>query len=131
MTDKLLPTTLVGSYVQPEWLVDRSNLKGRLPPPLALLLQLFPAPRLSTKPQALTSCTWTLLAFFSCLEAGPTSSMLPHFWRQASRSWLRMKSFMSFHPSLRGFFFCVTQITDHVWPRRPCVRKHFLKDSEP
>ena len=32
MTDKLLPTTLVGSYVQPEWLVDRSNLKGRLPP---------------------------------------------------------------------------------------------------
>lgn len=32
MTDKLLPTTVVGSYVQPEWLVDRSNLKGRLPP---------------------------------------------------------------------------------------------------
>lgn len=32
MTDKLLPTTVVGSYVQPEWLVDRDNLKGRLPP---------------------------------------------------------------------------------------------------
>jgi 5-methyltetrahydropteroyltriglutamate--homocysteine methyltransferase len=32
MTDKLLPTTVVGSYVQPEWLVDRNNLKGRLPP---------------------------------------------------------------------------------------------------
>lgn len=32
MTDKLLPTTVVGSYVQPEWLVDRANLKGRLPP---------------------------------------------------------------------------------------------------
>jgi 5-methyltetrahydropteroyltriglutamate--homocysteine methyltransferase len=28
----LLPTTVVGSYVQPEWLVDRSNLKSRLPP---------------------------------------------------------------------------------------------------
>jgi 5-methyltetrahydropteroyltriglutamate--homocysteine methyltransferase len=28
----LLPTTVVGSYVQPDWLVDRSNLKGRLPP---------------------------------------------------------------------------------------------------
>ncbi|MBS2020214.1 MAG: cobalamin-independent methionine synthase II family protein [Deltaproteobacteria bacterium] len=28
----LLPTTVVGSYVQPEWLVDRSNLKRRLPP---------------------------------------------------------------------------------------------------
>jgi 5-methyltetrahydropteroyltriglutamate--homocysteine methyltransferase len=28
----LLPTTVVGSYVQPEWLVDRDNLKSRLPP---------------------------------------------------------------------------------------------------
>lgn len=28
----ILPTTVVGSYVQPEWLVDRSNLKKRLPP---------------------------------------------------------------------------------------------------
>lgn len=28
----LLPTTVVGSYVQPGWLVDRKNLKGRLPP---------------------------------------------------------------------------------------------------
>ena len=32
MIDKILPTTVVGSYVQPEWLVDRDNLKGRLPP---------------------------------------------------------------------------------------------------
>jgi 5-methyltetrahydropteroyltriglutamate--homocysteine methyltransferase len=32
MADKLLPTTVVGSYVQPDWLVDRANLKGRLPP---------------------------------------------------------------------------------------------------
>jgi 5-methyltetrahydropteroyltriglutamate--homocysteine methyltransferase len=28
----LLPTTVVGSYVQPEWLVDRANLGSRLPP---------------------------------------------------------------------------------------------------
>jgi 5-methyltetrahydropteroyltriglutamate--homocysteine methyltransferase len=28
----LLPTTVVGSYVQPEWLVDRKNLGSRLPP---------------------------------------------------------------------------------------------------
>lgn len=28
----ILPTTVVGSYVQPEWLVDRSNLAKRLPP---------------------------------------------------------------------------------------------------
>ena len=32
MTEKILPTTVVGSYVQPDWLVNRDNLKGRLPP---------------------------------------------------------------------------------------------------
>ena len=30
--DLLFPTTLVGSYPQPEWLIDRSKLAGRLPP---------------------------------------------------------------------------------------------------
>lgn len=28
----LLPTQLVGSYAQPEWLIDRKNLAGRFPP---------------------------------------------------------------------------------------------------
>ncbi|AEA25053.1 Methionine synthase vitamin-B12 independent [Pseudonocardia dioxanivorans CB1190] len=28
----LLPTSLVGSYVQPDWLIDRDKLSGRLPP---------------------------------------------------------------------------------------------------
>jgi 5-methyltetrahydropteroyltriglutamate--homocysteine methyltransferase len=28
----LLPTTVVGSYPQPDWLLDRDNLKGRFPP---------------------------------------------------------------------------------------------------
>jgi 5-methyltetrahydropteroyltriglutamate--homocysteine methyltransferase len=28
----LLPTSLVGSYPQPDWLVDRENLRGRFPP---------------------------------------------------------------------------------------------------
>ena len=28
----LFPTTLVGSYPQPEWLIDREKLAGRLPP---------------------------------------------------------------------------------------------------
>ncbi len=32
MGETLLPTTVVGSYVQPDWLIDRQNLKGRLPP---------------------------------------------------------------------------------------------------
>ncbi|MFL5702885.1 MAG: 5-methyltetrahydropteroyltriglutamate--homocysteine methyltransferase, partial [Ktedonobacteraceae bacterium] len=31
MTERLL-TTVVGSYPQPEWLVDRKNLQNRLPP---------------------------------------------------------------------------------------------------
>jgi 5-methyltetrahydropteroyltriglutamate--homocysteine methyltransferase len=29
---KLLPTTLVGSYPQPDWLIDRQKLAGRFPP---------------------------------------------------------------------------------------------------
>ena len=32
MNDVLLPTSLVGSYAQPEWLIDRKNLVGRFPP---------------------------------------------------------------------------------------------------
>ena len=28
----LFPTMLVGSYAQPEWLIDRANLAGRFPP---------------------------------------------------------------------------------------------------
>src|SRR3546814_5905131 len=32
MANTLLPTTVVGSYAQPDWLIDRDGLKGRLPP---------------------------------------------------------------------------------------------------
>jgi len=32
MKSVLLPTTLVGSYAQPDWLIDRTKLAGRLPP---------------------------------------------------------------------------------------------------
>src|SRR3974390_2510177 len=32
MTDVLLPTSLVGSYAQPDWLIDRQKLAGRFPP---------------------------------------------------------------------------------------------------
>jgi 5-methyltetrahydropteroyltriglutamate--homocysteine methyltransferase len=28
----LLPTSLVGSYAQPDWLIDKDNLRGRFPP---------------------------------------------------------------------------------------------------
>jgi 5-methyltetrahydropteroyltriglutamate--homocysteine methyltransferase len=32
MTNVLLPTSLVGSYAQPDWLIDREKLAGRFPP---------------------------------------------------------------------------------------------------
>ena len=32
MTNVLLPTSLVGSYGQPDWLIDRKKLAGRFPP---------------------------------------------------------------------------------------------------
>jgi len=32
MTTELLPTSLVGSYPQPDWLIDRKKLAGRFPP---------------------------------------------------------------------------------------------------
>src|SRR5271170_2119956 len=32
MAEKILPTTVVGSYPQPDWLIDRDNLRSRLPP---------------------------------------------------------------------------------------------------
>src|ERR1700682_6392938 len=32
MMKKLFPTTLVGSYPQPDWLIDRPKLAGRFPP---------------------------------------------------------------------------------------------------
>src|SRR5215475_8883630 len=43
----LFPTTLVGSYPQPEWLIDRQRLAGRFPPRVrALELWRVPQPRL-------------------------------------------------------------------------------------
>ena len=27
-----IPTSLVGSYAQPDWLIDREKLRGRFPP---------------------------------------------------------------------------------------------------
>jgi len=44
----LLPTTLVGSYAQPEWLIDRAKLAGRFPPRVrALELWRIPEPYLA------------------------------------------------------------------------------------
>ncbi|HEY5700513.1 MAG TPA: cobalamin-independent methionine synthase II family protein [Gammaproteobacteria bacterium] len=44
----LFPTTLVGSFPQPEWLIDRAKLAGRFPPRTrALELWRIPEPRLA------------------------------------------------------------------------------------
>jgi 5-methyltetrahydropteroyltriglutamate--homocysteine methyltransferase len=44
----LFPTTLVGSYPQPDWLIDRAKLAGRFPPRVrALELWRIPAPFLA------------------------------------------------------------------------------------
>lgn len=40
----LLPTSLVGSYAQPEWLIDRKKLAGRFPPRVRALELWRPAP---------------------------------------------------------------------------------------
>jgi len=32
MSEKLFPCTIVGSYAQPDWLMDKEKLKGRFPP---------------------------------------------------------------------------------------------------
>ena len=36
MSKTVLPTTLVGSYAQPDWLIDKSRLGQRLPPRVIL-----------------------------------------------------------------------------------------------
>jgi 5-methyltetrahydropteroyltriglutamate--homocysteine methyltransferase len=44
----LFPTTIVGSYPQPEWLIDRAKLAGRFPPRVrALELWRLPEPYLA------------------------------------------------------------------------------------
>lgn len=44
MAEKLLPTSLVGSYAQPDWLIDRARLKDRFPPRVRALELWRPAP---------------------------------------------------------------------------------------
>ena len=53
--ERLLPTTVVGSYPQPEWLVDRAMLGSRLPPRTrALEIWRVPAPLLEQAQDAAT-----------------------------------------------------------------------------
>ena len=41
----LFPTTLVGSFPQPEWLIDRAKLAGRFPPRVRAAELWRPAPQ--------------------------------------------------------------------------------------
>jgi 5-methyltetrahydropteroyltriglutamate--homocysteine methyltransferase len=62
----LFPTTLVGSYPQPEWLIDRKKLAGRFPPRVrAKELWRIPEPLLA---EAQDDATW--LAIRAQEEAG-------------------------------------------------------------
>jgi len=62
----LLPTTIVGSYPQPEWLIDREGLKSRLPPRVrAQELWRIPAEHLADAQEAAT-----LLAISDQQKAG-------------------------------------------------------------
>src|SRR3982751_3911 len=62
----LFPTTIVGSYPQPEWLIDRQKLAGRFPPRVrATELWRVPAPYLAEAQDDAT-----VLAIRSQEEAG-------------------------------------------------------------
>src|SRR3982750_3107203 len=63
----LFPTTLVGSYPQPEWLIDRGKLAGRFPPRVrAKELWRIPEPWLAEAQDDAT-----LIAIRAQEEAGP------------------------------------------------------------
>src|ERR1051325_8439845 len=47
----LFPTTIVGSYPQPEWLIDRKKLAGRFPPRVRALELWRVAPELLAEAQ--------------------------------------------------------------------------------
>jgi 5-methyltetrahydropteroyltriglutamate--homocysteine methyltransferase len=62
----LLPTMLVGSYAQPDWLIDRERLDARLPPRVrARELWRVPAERLDEAQRDAT-----LVALFDQIRAG-------------------------------------------------------------
>ena len=62
----LFPTTLVGSYPQPEWLIDRAKLAGRFPPRVRARELWRPAPEHLAEAQA----DATLLAVRAQEQAG-------------------------------------------------------------
>ena len=62
----LFPTSLVGSYPQPEWLIDRPKLAGRFPPRVRARELWRPAPEFLAQAQE----DATLLAIRAQEEAG-------------------------------------------------------------
>jgi 5-methyltetrahydropteroyltriglutamate--homocysteine methyltransferase len=62
----LFPTTLVGSYPQPEWLIDRASLAGRFPPRVRMLNLWRVAPEFLSQAQD----DATILAIRAQEEAG-------------------------------------------------------------
>ncbi len=62
----LFPTSLVGSYAQPDWLIDRAKLAGRFPPRVRARELWRPAPEFLTEAQD----DATLLSIHAQEEAG-------------------------------------------------------------
>src|SRR4051794_41957607 len=62
----LFPTTLVGSFPQPEWLIDRAKLAGRFPPRVRAAELWRPAPEHLARAQD----DATLLAIRAQADAG-------------------------------------------------------------
>ncbi len=63
---KLLPTSIVGSYPQPDWLIDRAKLAGRFPPRVRAL-ELW---RISPEHLAEAQTDATVLAIKAQVDAG-------------------------------------------------------------
>ncbi len=69
----LFPTTLVGSYPQPEWLIDRQQLAGRFPPPVQRSLGFVPKLRGAA-----------LRAEFAANEASRSESCMENIQRRSA-----------------------------------------------
>ena len=78
----LFPTSLVGSFAQPEWLIDRARLAGRFPPRVRAREPWRPAPEHLEQAQN----DATLLAIRAQEDAGLTSSPTARSGGRATRT---------------------------------------------
>ena len=97
--NKLFPTTLVGSYPQPDWLIDRARLAGH-PPPRIRSQELW---RIAPEFLEQAQDDATLLAIREQEEAASTSSPTAKFAAKAIRTALPPRSKASISQILPWF----------------------------